>query len=308
MTRHIIVIGKTGQLARALAQRAGAFGFHVTSYDRQACDLSARREHITQFAESLPQCDGLIIAAAYTAVDAAQEDEKTASQVNAVAPSVFAKLCKARNIPLIHVSTDYVFSGQEQIALREDMQAAPINVYGQSKYDGELAILKTGARAVILRSSWVFDGIGNNFMTTMLRLGETRETLSVVADQIGRPTYAGHLAQACLRAMVCLHQDQSLGGGIYHVSGQGEPISWADFAEVIFSKTANMRDHSVTIKPILTHEYPALADRPAYSVLDVSKFEAQFGTALPRWEVGLALAIDEWMDFLSGRARDKPRE
>jgi len=294
VTRHIIVIGKTGQLARALTEQAAAFDCTVQSYDREACDLSASAAEIGAFAEKLPQCAGLILAAAYTAVDAAEDNEALALQVNAAAPEVFAKLCRARDIPMVHISTDYVFSGQGKAPIRPDTPTDPINVYGRSKLAGEAAIVNLGARAVVLRTSWVFDGGGQNFLTTMLRLGETRDTLSVVADQIGRPTYAGHLAQACLVALEKLIEDTNFQGGIYHISGSGAPISWAEFAQTIFVATQDTRAHDVKVEATPSSDYPTRARRPAYSVMDISAFERDFEMKLPSWEDGLAAALNKW--------------
>jgi len=294
MTRHIVVIGKTGQLARALSAKAGQLGYEVTSYGREACDLSASEDEIRAFAKTLPQCEAIIMAAAYTAVDAAEDDIDAAFQVNGVAPGVFAELCHARSIPIIHVSTDYVFAGNAKAPLKPDEPTDPINAYGRSKLAGEQAVLKSGARAAILRTSWVFDGTGKNFLTTMLRLAQTRDQLSVVADQIGRPTYAGHLAGACFAALNMFIENERLQCGIYHVSGTGPEISWADFAKAIFSATKDTRAHVVNVTPIPSSDYPTPAKRPAYSVLDTSDFEQSFNMVLPSWHDGLTAALQAW--------------
>lgn len=293
MTRHIVVIGKSGQLARALVQQARLFDCQVVSFGREACDLAASKSEIRQFANALPPCDGVIIAAAYTAVDAAEDDLETASQVNGVAPGVFAEICQERSIPIVHVSTDYVFQGNGEAPIQIDMPTHPINAYGRSKLDGEIAVLQNNMRAVILRTSWVFDGTGKNFLTTMLRLGSTRDYLTVVADQIGRPTYAGHLAMACLAAILRLIEDKDHKSGVYHVSGGGDAISWANFAIEIFAETKNERDHTVKIEPIASRDYPTPAKRPAYSVLDIRAFEQDFHMEMPDWKEGLKMALLE---------------
>jgi len=294
MTKRVIVIGKTGQLARALMRESSRFNCQITAYGREDCDLSASVSKIKAFAENLPPCDGIIIAAAYTAVDAAEDDEATAFQVNAAAPEIFAKYCAARATPLVHISTDYVFSGEAVLSIKPNVQAAPINAYGRSKLAGEIAIANSKANAVILRTAWVFDGIAKNFLTTMLRLGAMREQITVVADQIGRPTYAGHLAQACLRALIKLIDTPNFQGGIYHVSGSGAEISWAGFAEAIFAATHESRAHKVIVKPIASDDYPTPAKRPAYSVLNISAFEQEFQMKMPDWKVGLEAALGEW--------------
>lgn len=300
MKRHILVIGQTGQLARALISHAAHYHVHITSFDRKACDLSQNKDDIYKFAKGLPNCDGIIIAAAYTAVDAAENDEAVAFQVNSVAPGVFADICSQRNIPLIHISSDYVFAGKDNdqskalVPHRPNMPTEPINAYGRSKLEGERQIINSAARAVIIRSSWVFDGIGKNFLTTMLRLGQMRDELKVVDDQFGRPTYAGHLAQACMTALNTLINDSDMQGGIYHFTGAGRIVSWAGFAESIFTATSHMRDHDITITPVLSSEYPMVARRPRYSVLEIGDFERDFAMVIPDWEDGLKAAIDEW--------------
>jgi len=297
MKRHVIVIGKTGQLARALSQQAVLDGIDMTCFDRAVCDLSASPREIREFALNLPLCDGIIIAAAYTAVDEAEDNEDIALHINGDAPAIFAELCQERSIPLVHVSTDYVFNQEDHsVPIRSDMPTAPINAYGRSKLVGENNIVKSGARTAILRTSWVFDGIGKNFMTTMLRLAETRDTLSVVSDQIGRPTYAGHLAQACLATLNKLIDQPKFQGGIYHVSNAGRAVSWADFAIKIFSETRHMRDHDVTVMPVSSSQYPTVAKRPQFSVLDISTFEREFAMTMPNWEDGLSAALIEWRD------------
>lgn len=293
MMRRVIMIGKTGQLALALSKRAENFGVDITAYDREACDLSASAAEITAFAKALPECSGIIIAAAYTAVDAAEDDAATALQVNAAAPEIFSKLCVERDIPLVHLSTDYVFNVAANKPIKPDAHTDPINAYGRSKLAGEVAIVTSGARAVILRTSWVFDATGKNFMTTMLRIGRAQDNISVVADQIGRPTYAGHLADACLTALNKLMDDRFYQGGIYHATGAGTAVSWAGFAKAIFKSTKLNRGYDVTITPIAASSYPTRAKRPHYSVLDISAFEAEFGLFMPHWQDGLRQALTD---------------
>ncbi len=293
----LAIIGKTGQLARALARRSVEHGISVECYGRDDCDLGAPPEVITDFISGLMkghECDGVIIAAAYTAVDAAEDDYETALAVNGAAPAAIAKACAARNMPLVHVSTDYVFNGQADKPYKVDDPIDPINAYGRSKYVGERAVLEAHSRAAVLRTSWVFDGTGKNFMTTMLRLGAARDSLSIVGDQIGRPTYAGHLADACLATIKVLSQSEyKQAAGLFHVSGTGTAISWAEFARAIFEQASEHLPHSVAITPIPTSDYPTPAKRPAYSVLDCSRYDSAINT-LPDWTVGLKEAYKEW--------------
>ena len=292
--QHFVVIGKTGQLARALAARAGQHSVKLSLFGREDCDLASDIETLKAFAASLPDCDGIIIAAAYTAVDTAETDKETAHQVNGIVPGIIAETCRARNIPLVHLSTDYVFPGNGKNPLRPDDPTNPINTYGASKLAGENAVTKSGARAAILRTSWVFDGTGKNFMTTMLRLAKVRDTLSVVADQIGRPTYAGHLAEAALIALKKLTSEPDFEGGIFHVSGSGDPISWAEFADAIFASAVAHIPHTMQVNYIPASDYPTPAKRPSYSVLNISDFETTFSVTLPNWQNGLEAALTAW--------------
>lgn len=281
------VIGRTGQLAQALAAHAPKAQF----YGRDALDLTWNTHAIENFILNL-DVDALIIAAAYTTVDAAESDADTAFAVNAVAPAVIASACAARGIALIHVSTDYVFNGWGDRPYNVSDDCEPLGVYGQSKRVGEQGVLAAHPTAAVVRTSWVFDGTGKNFFTTMIRLASTRETLTVVADQFGRPTYAGHLA----RALLAMVDDVTAGhaGGMYHVTGTGAVINWADFSRAIVNITAAQRGHVTTVTDITTADYPTPAARPAYSALDTSKYETAFG-ALPDWQDGLKAAYKDWV-------------
>lgn len=288
----IAVIGKTGQLARALAAAIeSSDDIEAVFYGRDALDLTSDAKTISAFIESL-SVEAVIIAAAYTAVDKAETDQDAAFAVNAAAPAIIAKACAAKNIALLHVSTDYVFNGTAKHPYAVDAPIEPLGVYGRSKADGEAAVLAAHPKAAIVRTSWVFDGSGANFFNTMLRVGAARESLTVVSDQLGRPTYAGHLARTMMDMLPAL-----IGGtasGLYHVTGTGDVISWADFARAIFDINAGHRDHKVTVTDIPSSEYPTPAARPAYSALDTSKYESQFG-ALPDWQSGLKEAYKEWV-------------
>lgn len=286
------VIGKTGQLARALITRGAELGYDITAYDRRACDLCVAEAEISQFIDSL-DTDGVIIAAAYTAVDRAEDDYDMAVRVNAAAPKAIADSCAKRALPLIHISTDYVFNGQSQIPYGIDHPTDPINAYGRTKLAGETAVISSGAKAAILRTSWVYDGQGKNFLTTMLRRAQTHEHLNIVADQIGRPTYAGDLADAALKTIRKIASGDESAQGIFHVSGTGAAISWADFATAIFDRAADQLPHKMTVSPIPATAYPTPAQRPAFSVLDTSHFE-RIVYPLPDWQTGLEQAYDEW--------------
>lgn len=279
-----LIIGKTGQLARALAKRRPG----AIALGRDELDLAKP-------IRDLPEADGVILAAAYTDVDKAESEPELAERINGRAVDEIANICATRQIPFVHVSTDYVFSGEQSRAWRPEDMTKPLNAYGRSKLSGERAIARSGANAAILRTSWVFDATGNNFVTTMLRLAESRKRLSVVDDQIGRPTYAGHLADACLAALHGLGFGKS--AGLYHVSNNGVPVSWAGFAKAIFAAL----NIETEVAPIPASDYPTLAPRPKWSVMDVSDFETTFGYELPDWREGLATALAERMPIRGSR-------
>lgn len=293
MSLRIAIIGKTGQLARALRRVGENLGHEIISLDREALDLTSTPSVIESAIATLPSgLDGVVLASAYTNVDGAEKDTDAAYAVNATAPAVIARACAKHDIPLVHISTDYVFDGENDVPYSPDDDTDPLGVYGASKLDGELAVLNSGARAIILRTSWLYDGTGNNFLTTMLRLAESRDTLSVVDDQIGRPTYVGHLAEAIFKALSVFSQEPDMETAIYHVSNGGEPISWADFAKAIFVAAQK----TIHVDNIPTSAYPTPAERPAYSVLDTDSFERTFRHPLPEWQSGLRAALEERED------------
>ncbi|MEP3655299.1 MAG: dTDP-4-dehydrorhamnose reductase [Litorimonas sp.] len=293
MSLRIAVIGKTGQLARALLREGEELGHEIIALGRDTLDLTSAPSIIEARISELPSgLDALVLAAAYTNVDGAESEVDTAYAVNATAPAIVARACAQHDIPLIHISTDYVFNGEADIPYSPDDDTDPLGVYGASKLDGELAVLNSGARALILRTSWVYDGDGRNFLTTMLRLAKTRDLISVVDDQIGRPTFAGHLASAILTAAEVLAQNPDIETSIFHVTNGGEPVSWAGFAKAIF-KTAGV---DVKVDGIPSSDYPTAAERPAFSVLDTESFERTFLHPLPDWQSGLRAAIEVALD------------
>ena len=265
MSLKFVVIGKTGQLARAIIREGEVIGHQIMALDRAALDLTTSTKNIeTAIAELPSDLDGLILAAAYTAVDAAETDSEQAFAVNSTAPGVIAKACAKHSLPIVHISTDYVFNGKASRPYQPNDDTDPLGIYGASKLDGEIAVLNSGARAIILRTSWVYDGEGKNFLTTMLKLAKSRDKISVVADQFGRPTYAGHLAMAALKTAEYLSKNNTIQSGIHHVTNGGEIISWAEFAKFIFQS----KSIKTNISEIPTSDYPTPAERPAYSALN----------------------------------------
>ena len=289
MSLKFAVIGEKGQLARALKVQIEAQSYDAVFFNRTSLDLSASPHIILKFMDKLEQVDAVILAAAYTAVDDAENNQDIAMAINGRAPGVIAQACHKRGIPLIHFSTDYVFNGKAVAPYEITETPDPINFYGVSKREGELNIQTSKCQHTILRTSWVFDGTGKNFLTTMLRLAETRPSLNIVSDQLGRPTYAGHLAQAGLSAARSLIAGNQESVGIFHVSNIGSIISWADFAEAIFRN----KSLAVTVNRIPSSAYPTRATRPAFSALSTKKFESVFDYKLPSWQEGLKAAFKE---------------
>jgi dTDP-4-dehydrorhamnose reductase len=276
----ILVFGKTGQVATEL-QRSG----DVLALGRDHADLSDPVACAQRIRSLAPRV--VINAAAYTAVDKAEEDEELATIINGVTPSSIAQACAEMKIPLVHISTDYVFEGSGGEPWKPGDTTAPQNAYGRSKLAGEEGILGSGAPHAILRTSWVVSAHAANFVKTMLRLSETRDTLSVVADQIGGPTPARDIASACL--MIAQHlQDDPSKSGTYHYSG-APSVSWADFASEIFAQASR----SVTVIPITTAEYPTPAKRPLNSRMDCRLTNSTFGIEQLDWRLGLNTMLKE---------------
>jgi dTDP-4-dehydrorhamnose reductase len=278
----VLVFGQTGQVARALTRAAGERA--LVALGRGDADLSDPAACAAQIAAHRP--DVVINAAAYTAVDKAEAEEALATTVNAAAPGAMATACAALDIPFLHVSTDYVFDGTGQAPWAPDAPVAPQNAYGRSKLAGEAAVRATGGRHAILRTAWVFSSDGANFIKTMLRLSDTRDTLSVVGDQIGCPTPARGIADALVTmsdAMVAGHAS-----GIWHYAGQ-PPTSWACFAR----ETFRLAGRDVTVNDIPTTDYPTPAARPLNSRLDCTTLTADFGIIPPDWRTDLARVVQE---------------
>ena len=220
----------------------------------------------------------------------AEEDQQTANLVNHLAVKNIADICNQLECWLIHVSTDYVFDGKSNVPYREDDITNPQGVYGETKLFGELAIQTSGCKYIIIRTAWVFSEYGNNFLKTMLLLGADRDELSIIVDQIGCPTYAHDIAKSIISIFPHLHLEKNI-HGIYHFCGD-KPCSWNDFAKVIFSEAHSLGVRTPnSVKSINTIDYPTLAARPAYSVLDCSKIKSYFGINNSDWMLGVKTAI-----------------
>ena len=276
----ILVFGKTGQIAIELQRLSD-----VLALGRDQADLSnpvACAQIIRAFAPS-----AVINAAAYTAVDKSEADEELATIINGDSPTAIAQVCAEMKIPFLHISSDYVFEGLGEEPWKPINITTPQNAYGRSKLIGEEGVLASGGIHAILRTSWVFSAHGNNFVKTMLRLSKTRDRLCVVTDQIGGPTPARDIANACLTIVQHLQDDPSK-SGTYHYSGKPN-ISWAEFASEIFVQASR----SVTIIPITTAEYPTPAKRPLNSRMDCRLTYSTFGIEQPDWRLGLKEILKE---------------
>jgi len=276
----LLIFGKTGQVATELQRLA-----YVTALGRSEADLSDPDACAAAIRMHRP--DAVINAAAYTAVDRAEEDENLATIINGAAPTEMAKACADLNIPFVHISTDYVFAGDGVQPWSPKDATVPVNAYGRSKLAGETGIRTVGGTYAILRTSWVVSAHGNNFIKTMLRLSETRDHLNVVSDQIGSPTSASAIAEACLSIAQQLRADARK-FGTYHFSGAPD-VSWHDFATEIFAQAG--RDVSVTTIP--TTDFPTPAKRPLNSRLNCESTLAVFGISRPDWRVALSEILTE---------------
>lgn len=282
-SKRILVTGSNGQLGRAL-QRLGAVSPHTYLFtDLEELDITDRRavlDYVTR-----EKIDLVVNCAAYTRVEQAEEEESVAEAVNAVAAGNLAEAVKTVGGVLFHISTDYVFAGDGNTPLTEEMPVHPRSAYGRTKLHGEEAIAASGCRAIVIRTAWLYSEWGTNFLKTMLRLTSERETLSVVFDQVGSPTYAGDLALAIFSII----ENGSYEGneGLYHFSDEGV-CSWYDFAVEIAQAAGHDR---CSIVPCHSSEFPSKVCRPAYSVLDKSKIKRTFGVEIPHWRDSMRYCI-----------------
>jgi dTDP-4-dehydrorhamnose reductase len=277
---NILIFGQTGQVARELAMYEG-----VTCLDRAAADLEDPGACAALIAVRRP--DAVINAAAYTAVDKAEEDEARATVINGDAPGAMARACADLGVPFVSISTDYVFSGTGTRPWQEADPTGPLGAYGRSKLKGEHLVQAAGGAYAILRTSWVVSAHGHNFVKTMLRLGAERDALTIVADQIGGPTPARDIAAACMAIARQLAGDPTK-AGIYHFAGAPN-VSWADFARETFA----VAGLTCAVTDIPSSDYPTPAQRPLNSRLDCDRLETVFGLRRPDWRVGLQDIVKE---------------
>lgn len=279
---RIAVTGRTGQVVQSLLARAETAGVTVIPVGRPELDLAQPGNVRQALSAARPDC--IVNAAAYTAVDKAETEPELAMRINGEGAGAVATAAAILGVPLIHISTDYVFDGMAPQPWREDDPTAPLSAYGRSKLAGEEAVRASGADWAILRTAWVYSPYGANFVKTMLRLAETRDEVGVVSDQLGSPTSAPDLADAIIavaQALVARPGDASL-RGVFHAAGTGE-ASWADLAETVFATSAALGGPSAGVRRITTIDYPTPARRPGNSRLDCSLLTARHGLRLPPW-------------------------
>jgi dTDP-4-dehydrorhamnose reductase len=279
---RVAVTGREGQVARSLAERAAGSDVEIVSIGRPELDLAGPEEAIIDALEAA-EPDVIVSAAAYTQVDKAESEPELALAVNEAGPRAVARAARELGVPLVHLSTDYVFDGAKAAPYVEEDPTNPTGVYGASKLAGERAVLTEQPNSAVLRTAWVYSPFGANFVKTMLRLARDREEVGVVADQRGNPTSAVDIADGILRVAANLHgSDDPEFRGLFHMTARGE-ASWAEFAEAIFAASAAAGGPVVRVRHIATADYPTPARRPANSRLDSSKLSRVHGVRLPDW-------------------------
>jgi dTDP-4-dehydrorhamnose reductase len=279
---NILVTGSNGQLGselRYISESNTQFKYFFT--DVAELDIT-KAEDVSEFVKT-NKINTIINCAAYTAVDKAESDLEMSTKINVTAPEILSKICTENNVLLVHISTDFVFDGTSSIPYTEDIKTAPLSAYGGTKRNGEIAIENNAAKYIIIRTSWLYSTFGGNFVKTMQKYGAERESLNVIFDQIGTPTYARDLANTILK---CIEQYDDSKKGIYHYSNEGV-ASWYDFAVEIM----NLSNIECKILPIETIEYPTPAMRPKYSVLNKKKIKTTFGIEISHWKNSLANCI-----------------
>ncbi|WP_421241863.1 dTDP-4-dehydrorhamnose reductase [Aeromonas enteropelogenes] len=293
---RILLLGARGQLGRALFSALCRDYSHwqVTPLGRAECDITDPGALIGALERHQP--DVILNGAAYTAVDLAQSQPALAERINHEAVSLLAREASARGALLVHFSTDYVFDGSGSDPWRESDQPAPLNAYGQSKWAGEQAIIASGCRYLIIRTSWLHSPWRTNFLKTMLQLAHSRDELQVVCDQVGAPTSAMMLAEVTLQAIDRVLTEPQL-EGLYHVAASGA-VSWFDYARCIFSEAyaSGLIDKVPRLKPITSRDYAGVVNRPLNSRLDTQLFQQHFGVRLPDWREGVTSTLQALLE------------
>ncbi len=283
---RILVTGAYGQLGNELKVLSGDYPeWQFLFTDADTLDITDDFSVQSFFVGNKP--DFVINCAAYTAVDKAETDVETAEKVNALAPEILAKAAAITGAKLVHVSTDYVFDGTGHLPYTETDPVSPANVYGKTKLEGENRALAANQQTIVIRTSWLYSSFGNNFVKTMLRLGHERGLLNVVFDQVGTPTYAADLASVILFIIAATEaKPEDFVPGVYHYSNEGV-ASWYDFAKTIFE----LSEMNVRVNPVRSDQFPTVAKRPAFSVLDKTKIKTNYCAEIPYWKDSLEICL-----------------
>jgi dTDP-4-dehydrorhamnose reductase len=288
---RLLVTGREGQVVRSLLERGSRTAHEIVPLGRPVLDLAGEASAIVSAIEA-ERPDVVVSAAAYTAVDKAESERDLAFTVNQRGAAAVARATRLLGVPLVHLSTDYVFNGAKPSPYLEEDPVGPPGVYGASKLAGERAVLAEHGNSAILRTAWVYSPFGSNFVKTMLRLASDRDEIGVVADQSGNPTSALDIADGILAVAANLVSDHDPRlRGIFHMTADGD-ATWAEFAETIFAASATRRGPSARVKPIATADYPTAAKRPANSRLDCTKLRGSHGVSLPNWRTSTETVVD----------------
>lgn len=294
----VLLLGGTGQVGSEIRDICHREGITCIAPSSAEMDITNKTSVDTVIEKNI-LLDFIINASAYTAVDKAEDDVELAYKINRDGPRYLAEACSCHTIPLIHISTDYVFDGRASTPYKEDDPTAALGVYGQSKLEGEQAIRSSITEHIILRTAWVYGANGNNFVKTMLKLGRQHPELKVVNDQMGCPTAAADIAQTVIAMIQQLATQTKERWGTYHYCSANS-THWADFAKAIFeqAKTIDANYPCVSVLPISSNEYPSKAARPGYSVLDCSKIEHSFAVTSPIWQKSLKHVISNILKYM----------
>lgn len=289
----ILVTGATGQVGSELIRLGIKQGFDMLAAPHAQLDISDQSSVESALASKAPHI--VINGAAYTAVDQAETEQKKAFAINKTGALNLARSCAGQQIPLFHISTDYVFDGEKDTPYTEEDTPNPQGIYGAGKLAGDLAVAGHLDKHIILRVAWVFGACGNNFVRTMLRLGQEHDELRIVADQSGGPTWAGDIATTLLSLAARYHRGEELKWGTYHYSGT-PAVNWYEFAQTIFAEALHCGalDQVPSLIPITTADYPTPAQRPQNSVLNCSKIKQDLQIDQPDWRIGLKDTLQEW--------------
>jgi dTDP-4-dehydrorhamnose reductase len=301
----VLIAGRSGQLAIELQRAVSSAGHRPVAIGRPSLDLTSPSSLQAAIAGVKP--DAVVNASAYTAVDKAEDEAELAAAINAAGAGALAAAAANAGVPIVHVSTDYVFDGTKDGVYLETDPPAPLGVYGRTKLEGEQRVAEANPRHVILRTSWVFSAHGHNFVKTMLRLARERTTVSVVDDQRGCPTSAGDLARAITTLLPRIVSDSASADtfGVFHAAGKG-PVTWYAFARAIMDGAARRGAASAAVVPISTADYPTRARRPENSILDSSKLGRVHDIDMPPWQAGLDAVLDELLIDASRTAGQRP--